>query len=89
MLFHPYPILESGASTLLLAYFKLNFVSSLLTRQEGGFLLQPADLSAFAGCSGIPLHLLKLIISPRAPSNIQGKNLQAFKNHSERTKHEL
>src|SRR5260221_390180 len=40
MLFHPYPILESGASTLLLAYFKLNFVSSLLTRQEGGFLLQ-------------------------------------------------
>ncbi len=23
-----------------------------------------ADLSAFAGCSGIPLHLLKLIIGP-------------------------
>ena len=33
----------------------------------GADLFAPtADLSAFAGCSGIPLHLLKLIIDSSA-----------------------
>jgi len=41
-------------------------------------IIYETSLSAFAGCSAIPINLLNLIISPRAPSTIQITNLQSI-----------
>jgi len=37
-----------------------------------------ADLSAFAGCSGIPLNLWNCIIGPPCPIDYQVKNVQSI-----------